>query len=65
MKVGVFSDVHGNLEALEACLTRFQQEKVQGYIYCRDFIGYGPDPEKCVKKILIFYYNHVLPQISF
>lgn len=52
MKVGVFSDVHGNLEALEACLTRFQQEKVQGYIYCGDFIGYGPDPEKCVKKIL-------------
>ena len=52
MKVGVFSDVHGNLEALEACLKRLKQEGVQGYIYCGDFIGYGPDPEKCVKKIL-------------
>ncbi len=52
MKIGVFSDVHGNLEALEACLKRFKQEGVQGYIYCGDFIGYGPDPEKCVQKIL-------------
>lgn len=52
MKIGVFSDVHGNLEALEACLKRLKQEKVQGYIYCGDFIGYGPDPEKCVQKIL-------------
>lgn len=52
MKIGVFSDVHGNLEALETCLKRFKQEGVQGYIYCGDFIGYGPDPEKCVQKIL-------------
>ena len=52
MKIGVFSDVHGNLEALGTCLERFRQEKVQGYIYCGDFIGYGPDPELCVQKIL-------------
>ncbi len=52
MKIGVFSDVHANLEALEACLARFKKEGVQGYIYCGDFIGYGPDPEKCVQKIL-------------
>lgn len=52
MKIGVFSDVHGNLEALEACLKRFEQEQVGGYIYCGDFIGYGPDPDQCVQKIL-------------
>ena len=52
MKVGVFSDVHSNLEALETCLKRFEQEGVEKYIYCGDFIGYGPDPEKCVQKIL-------------
>jgi predicted phosphodiesterase len=52
MKIGVFSDVHGNLEALDACLARFKQEGVQGYIYCGDFIGYGPDPEACIEKIL-------------
>lgn len=52
MKVGVFSDVHANWEALEACLKRYKQEGVQSYIYCGDMIGYGPDPEKCIKKIL-------------
>ena len=52
MKIGVFSDVHGNLEALEACLERFQKEGVQKYIYCGDFIGYGPDPEQCIQQIL-------------
>ncbi len=52
MRIGVFSDVHGNLEALNACLERFKKEGVEKYIYCGDIIGYGPDPEKCVKKIL-------------
>ena len=52
MRIGVFSDVHSNLEALDACLARFQQEHVQAYIFCGDLIGYGPDPEKCVEKIL-------------
>ncbi len=52
MKVGVFSDVHGNWEALDACLKRFKQEGVQSYIFCGDLIGYGPDPEKCVRKVM-------------
>jgi predicted phosphodiesterase len=52
VKVGVFSDVHGNWEALDACLKRFKQEEVQSYIFCGDLIGYGPDPEKCVRKIM-------------
>lgn len=51
MKVGVFSDVHANWEALEACLKRLKKEGAQAYICCGDLIGYGPDPEKCVQKI--------------
>lgn len=51
MKVGVFSDVHANLEALDACLERLKKEGAQAYICCGDLIGYGPDPEKCVQKI--------------
>lgn len=51
MLIGVFSDVHGNLEALDACLERFKREGVSSFIYCGDMIGYGPDPEKCVRKI--------------
>ena len=51
MLVGVFSDVHSNLEALDACLERYQKEGVSHFIYCGDIIGYGPDPEACVRKI--------------
>lgn len=51
MKIGVFSDVHGNLEALTACLARYKKEGVKNFIYCGDMIGYGPDPEKCVRKL--------------
>ena len=52
MRIGVFSDVHSNWEALKVCLARFAKEKVQAYIFCGDIIGYGPDPEKCVRKVL-------------
>lgn len=49
MKYGVFSDVHGNLEALEAALQRLQAEGAEQYIFCGDLIGYGPDPQACVQ----------------
>lgn len=52
MKIGVFSDVHANLEALDATLARYEKEDVHDFIFCGDLIGYGPDPEACVQKIL-------------
>ena len=58
MKLGVFSDVHGNLEALCACLKFLKQEKVDGFINCGDIIGYGPDSEACVKKISALPQTH-------
>lgn len=51
MLYGVFSDVHGNFEALEACLERLRKEKVTHFIFCGDLIGYGPDPEACVQRV--------------
>ena len=51
MKYGVFSDPHGNLEALTACLERLKKEGVSHNICCGDLIGYGPDPEECVKRV--------------
>ena len=49
MKYGVFSDVHGNLEAFEVALARLQKEGAEKYIFCGDLIGYGPDPQACVQ----------------
>jgi predicted phosphodiesterase len=47
MKILIISDVHGNLEALEAILaaTRGTFEELWGL---GDFVGYGPDPNGCI-----------------
>jgi predicted phosphodiesterase len=45
----VVSDIHGNLEALEAVLADAIAHKVEGVICLGDSVGYGPDPLECVK----------------
>jgi predicted phosphodiesterase len=45
----VLSDIHGNLEALEAVLADATAHKVEGVICLGDSVGYGPDPLECVK----------------
>lgn len=39
MKVGVISDIHGNLPALQAVLTELGQEGVERIICCGDMVG--------------------------
>ncbi len=51
MKLGIISDVHGNLEALEAMLKRLEQEKVDRIDCLGDIVGYGGDPNACVARI--------------
>jgi len=47
--IAVISDVHGNLEALEAVLARIDEIGVEA-VYCLgDMLGYGPDPEACIR----------------
>lgn len=51
MRIAVFSDIHGNLEALEAVVKRIEKEKVDE-IYCLgDIIGYGPNPNECIELV--------------
>lgn len=48
MKRAIISDIHGNLEALEAVLNDIEQQGVST-IYCLgDIVGYGPNPKECV-----------------
>ncbi|MBS4016567.1 MAG: metallophosphoesterase family protein [Candidatus Latescibacteria bacterium] len=51
MRIGIFSDVHGNLEALETVLQYLVQEKIEQYLCIGDMIGYGPNPNECVELI--------------
>ncbi|UCG44077.1 MAG: metallophosphoesterase family protein [candidate division WOR-3 bacterium] len=51
MKLGIFSDVHGNLEALEAVLGFLEKEGVGSYLCCGDIVGYGADPCPCIERV--------------
>jgi putative phosphoesterase len=50
MKYLVFSDVHGNLPALENVLKK-EENYVQGYINIGDSVNYGPWSNECVQLI--------------
>jgi predicted phosphodiesterase len=48
----VISDIHGNLEALEAVLADIRQQEIT-QIYCLgDIIGYGPNPRECIDLVM-------------
>ncbi|MCY4730481.1 metallophosphatase family protein [Natronomonas gomsonensis] len=50
MKLGVISDIHGNLPALEAVL-RDIPEDVDDIVCLGDVVGYGPWPLECLRKV--------------
>ncbi len=51
MKLAFYSDVHANWEALSAVLADFSREKVERSYFLGDAVGYGADPNLCVKEI--------------
>lgn len=54
MKRAIISDIHGNLEALEAVLADIEEQRVSS-IYCLgDIVGYGPNPRECVDYAMQF-----------
>ena len=48
MRYAILSDIHGNLEALEAVLTD-ASTRADGVICLGDVVGYGPDPVPCLE----------------
>lgn len=51
MRLGIISDVHGNLHALEAALAGLAREAIDGYLCAGDLVGYGPFPNECVELV--------------
>jgi predicted phosphodiesterase len=47
----VISDVHANLEALGAVLKDIEKRNVKGILFLGDAVGYGPDPNECVRLL--------------
>ena len=44
MLTAILTDIHGNREALEACLASARQKTPDRYVFLGDFVGYGADP---------------------
>jgi predicted phosphodiesterase len=48
-RIAVISELHGNLEALQAVLAQIQKQSDVRQVYCLgDFVGYGPNPNEVV-----------------
>lgn len=52
MKLGVISDVHSNIAALDAVLAEFERRDVDEIICLGDIIGIGPFPAETVQRVM-------------
>lgn len=52
MRYAIFTDIHANLEALEAVLARIDElnkaEPIDQIWFLGDLVGYGPNPNECI-----------------
>ncbi|HSG98808.1 MAG TPA: metallophosphoesterase family protein [candidate division Zixibacteria bacterium] len=51
MRIAFISDVHANLEALQATLEDIKKQKIKTIHFLGDAIGYGCEPNPCVELI--------------
>jgi diadenosine tetraphosphatase ApaH/serine/threonine PP2A family protein phosphatase len=51
MRFGIFSDVHANLEALQAVLNEYQKIHIDRYVCLGDIVGYGANPNECCQIV--------------
>jgi diadenosine tetraphosphatase ApaH/serine/threonine PP2A family protein phosphatase len=54
VKRAVISDIHGNIEALEAVLADAREQGATKFYCLGDIVGYGPNPRECVDRVLSF-----------
>ena len=55
MRYAIFTDVHANLEALEAVLAKIDELAKENTIdklwFLGDLVGYGPNPNECIETL--------------
>ena len=65
MKIAVFSDIHGNYQALESILKDIKGKKIDKTIFLGDAVSLGPDSNKCLdllfkEKVTFIFGNNEL-----
>ncbi len=51
MRLAVLSDIHSNIEALEAVLGELRRFSPDRIICCGDVVGYGASPSECIALV--------------
>jgi diadenosine tetraphosphatase ApaH/serine/threonine PP2A family protein phosphatase len=51
MRLALLSDIHANLQGLDACLAHAQGQGAQQLAFLGDMVGYGADPDAVVTRI--------------
>ena len=59
-KIAIFSDIHGNIEALSSIIDDIKKENIKEIICLGDVIGIGPKPKECLDIIIENNINMVL-----
>lgn len=49
--IAVISDIHANLEALEAVLAEIRRERIGTIVCLGDIVGYNADPSECIRRL--------------
>ena len=50
-RYAVISDIHSNIEALQAVTRDIEKQRVDEILCLGDLVGYGPDPNACVEMV--------------
>ena len=51
MRIAIFSDLHGNLEATEAVLADARERDCTDFVCLGDVVGYNANPRECVEIV--------------
>ena len=54
MRLALLADIHGNLEALHACLDHAKSQGAQRFAFLGDFLGYGADPSAVLDLVAAY-----------
>lgn len=50
-RIGLFADLHSNLEAFEACMSKAEELGVNRMVFLGDLVGYNADPVALIERI--------------
>lgn len=59
MKIGIVSDTHSNLFALESVLKHMENEDVKIKVHCGNLVGYGPKPSETL-SLTLKHFNYIV-----